>query len=228
MPLLMTSDQMLAELRRKLDEPVPSRFANTTLYAFLNEAAEALLPRVGAVNEVVTLSTVAGTPTIDLGTTHQFLLYILNATVIDSGGVGTELGFYSAQYMLRQWPQAGVAGAPQGRPTAACITGAESDRRLLLYPTPNAVYTIRLMGIALPTALAVAAGQVPELPHELRRLCTDLAFAYCLERIGKVQEAELRRRYVFGDIADVSFRFITQGLEDDVNRDLHWWDVYHV
>ena len=238
MPLLFSNQEMLRQLRRKLDEPVPSRFADRTLYQFLNESAETVLVHLGAANENLSITVPAGAPAVPLP--FSTLLYVLSAVIRHPTNAvqPAELELHSLRYFRNRWPNAGTTTAPRGMPRHGAIAFLDSRHVIVLYPTPDQDYSLELFGVGVPAGVALPTiggpgtgtdpTAEPQLMPDLRRIVVDLAYTYCLDRIGRVQEAELCRRRLDAEIADASYRYITQGIEEDLDRDYHWWDVTHI
>ncbi len=236
--LYTTVADMMRQLRRKLDEPFPSQFSDTTLYRFIREASEVISPRVGAVTGTISFQTVANQPSYDLanlsdpvtGIRADHALWFYTGVVRDAAETfQSDLIFYSWDYANSALGlQIGNPDAPVGRPEIGVVAGEDyrANRRLFLYPVPDRVYSVTLpfLGVTLGDDAALE----PRLATALRDVAVELAFTYCLDRRGRIQEAEALRRRIDRRISEIGYFMRVQGSSGDKLVDADIFDRLHI
>jgi hypothetical protein len=194
-----TQRQLLEALRRRLAEPGPSRFADETLYGFLDEAAHEVAEDTGCVTTALVLSWPADTVSIDIQDDAFDFVQILGCYWIPTGSdkrYEIEIVSNEKFFDLRANPASGI-------PTYGAIVESYTEtpgyairKYLRLWPTPSGDGTVRIIFTILPWSVPAADRATTVIP--IRRAWRDLviikALAHCYENLGRPDLKEQKER----------------------------------
>lgn len=171
----MTLDELIAETRRAIDDTVtPEQWTTLELTRYLNDAQDAFarhtLCLADSTSPLASLTTVAGVNR-----------YPMDARILRVYSVQDD-----ASNLLNGVPTNRLSMSGTGRPRR--FTTRNDPHSVLLWPTPDAEYTLSLFIARRPLEPMESGGDEPEIPEEFHLVLCDWAAHRALRMVDPDNE----------------------------------------